>query len=167
MLNSFIGCAGEKPYVCTVCKKGFTCSKQLKVHSRTHTGERPYACDTCGKTFAYNHVLKLHMMAHLGERLYKCTICSETHTSKKALESHIKSHVSAFKRPSVVTAAAASTSMLNSKLSMVMVEEEKLSLYGAPPHLTPDVSSSAPSATGTKCAAMNLRQHREMVIMFK
>lgn len=29
---------GEKPYVCNVCNKGFTCSKQLKVHSRTHTG---------------------------------------------------------------------------------------------------------------------------------
>ncbi len=40
---------GEKPYVCKVCNKGFTCSKQLKVHSRTHTGEKPYTCDICGE----------------------------------------------------------------------------------------------------------------------
>merc|ERR1719460_2175620 len=55
---------GEKPYVCTSCNKGFTCSKQLKVHMRTHTGEKPYSCDICGKSFGYNHVLKLPQVAH-------------------------------------------------------------------------------------------------------
>lgn len=104
---------GEKPYVCTVCQKGFTCSKQLKVHSRTHTGEKPYSCEICGKSFGYNHVLKLHQVsrvfkndkkktlllnrllfqvAHYGEKVYKCTICNETFNSKKSMEAHIKSH---------------------------------------------------------------------------
>ncbi|KAJ9584925.1 hypothetical protein L9F63_020731 [Diploptera punctata] len=83
---------GEKPYVCAACGKGFTCSKQLKVHTRTHTGEKPYSCDICGKAFGYNHVLKLHQVAHYGEKVYKCTICSQTFTSKKTMEVHIKSH---------------------------------------------------------------------------
>ena len=156
--------------MCTVCKKGFTCSKQLKVHSRTHTGERPYACDTCGKTFAYNHVLKLHMMAHLGERLYKCTICSETHTSKKALETHIKSHGSAANRQSM---AAASTSSLTGNASTSAAGAgEGTSMVGGlsykpPPPLIPAVPVNAPSVAGTKGTAMNLRQRQAMVIIYK
>lgn len=83
---------GEKPYVCEYCPKGFTCSKQLKVHLRTHTGEKPYACDVCGKTFGYNHVLKMHKVSHLGKKLYKCTLCEQFFGSRKALDKHIKDH---------------------------------------------------------------------------
>lgn len=160
--------------MCTVCKKGFTCSKQLKVHSRTHTGERPYACNTCGKTFAYNHVLKLHMMAHLSERLYKCTICSETHTSKKTLEIHIKSHGSAANRQSSAIASTYSSSSSNRNASTSasvsagkgtsMAGIRGLSLYKTPSPWTPVVPINAPLAAGT---ANNLLQPQMMVKVLK
>ena len=101
--------------MCNICNKGFTCSKRLKVHSRTHSDERPFSCDTCEKKFAYKHVLKLHLTKHLSERLYTCKMCpTETFKSKKAQEKHIKMHISTKKRQFVMAAAATGSSCSSS-----------------------------------------------------
>lgn len=55
---------GERPYVCTVCNRGFTVNTILLRHMRVHSGERPYVCVTCGKAFSQTSTLNNHMKVH-------------------------------------------------------------------------------------------------------
>lgn len=55
---------GERPYVCTVCARGFTVNTILLRHMRVHSGERPYVCVTCGKAFSQSSTLNTHMRVH-------------------------------------------------------------------------------------------------------
>lgn len=55
---------GERPYVCSVCGRGFTVNTILLRHMRVHSGERPYVCVTCGKAFSQSSTLNTHMKVH-------------------------------------------------------------------------------------------------------
>ena len=56
----------KKPYICSVCNKGFVTSYRLKNHMNTHTGNKPYICQHCGKGFADHRNMKAHVKAHNG-----------------------------------------------------------------------------------------------------
>lgn len=58
--------AGERPYKCDRCPKGFTQRSTLETHIRTHTGERPFVCDVkkCKKTFGDRSALWYHQRSH-------------------------------------------------------------------------------------------------------
>lgn len=49
-----------RPYICSVCGKGFRCTSHLKDHMRVHTGERPFACTVCGARFSQRSNLVQH-----------------------------------------------------------------------------------------------------------
>ncbi|ELT95820.1 hypothetical protein CAPTEDRAFT_142817, partial [Capitella teleta] len=55
-------------YECSVCKKTFSSSFNMKRHMQTHIGERPFECSVCKKTFSFSSHVKRHMQTHTGEK---------------------------------------------------------------------------------------------------
>lgn len=54
----------RRPYVCTICGKGFTRKDSLQTHFHLHTGEKPYSCSICCSAFSSRASLKFHMKTH-------------------------------------------------------------------------------------------------------
>lgn len=60
---------GVKPFICNVCKKGFSTKGNLKNHYRIHTGEKPYKCNLCDHTSNHLSNLKKHVMMKHSQQL--------------------------------------------------------------------------------------------------
>ncbi|KAF2398554.1 hypothetical protein EJ06DRAFT_479996, partial [Trichodelitschia bisporula] len=65
----------EVPYICQFpgCGSGYSWSKSLTRHQRTHTRERPYPCSVanCGMSFSRPDILD-HQRTDTGEEPFAC-----------------------------------------------------------------------------------------------
>ncbi|XP_063922310.1 gastrula zinc finger protein xFG20-1-like [Zophobas morio] len=99
----------ERPFVCSICNKGFVRKNNWKLHVRNHErkkekkleqkqnqearGSRPFLCSTCGASFAKKKILQQHMITHSG-KLCKCPKlgCIFSARSMAELKHHFKTH---------------------------------------------------------------------------
>uniref|UniRef100_A0AAY4DPX5 C2H2-type domain-containing protein n=1 Tax=Denticeps clupeoides TaxID=299321 RepID=A0AAY4DPX5_9TELE len=101
----------QKPFVCGVCKMGFSLLTSLAQHHTAHTGNnpmkcsicektyssaphRPYKCSVCHKSFRHLSELSRHERVHTGEKPYKCTICDKSFSQASHLAHHQRTHSS-------------------------------------------------------------------------
>ncbi|XP_030877089.1 PR domain zinc finger protein 5, partial [Leptonychotes weddellii] len=84
--------AGERPYQCPYCEKGFSKNDGLKMHIRTHTREKPYKCSECSKAFSQKRGLDEHKRTHTGEKPFQCDVCDLAFSLKKMLIRHKMTH---------------------------------------------------------------------------
>lgn len=83
---------GERPHSCTVCQKSFKEPGHLKAHTRIHTGEKPFSCLVCKKSFRHRATRDRHERNHQGERPFSCSECGAEFKQKAHYMSHLVVH---------------------------------------------------------------------------
>ncbi|XP_026854900.2 zinc finger protein 865 [Electrophorus electricus] len=86
------GIGDVRPYLCSICGRGFARRETLRRHDRIHTGEKPHHCTVCGKYFREAFHLSKHHTVHSGEKNYKCVLCGKDFGYAQSLKRHGKLH---------------------------------------------------------------------------
>ena len=82
----------DRNFVCEICNKTFSLSRDFKRHQRIHTGEKPYKCMTCEKSFNQLGILHSHKSIHADEKKFQCQTCNKSFKILQYLKQHEKVH---------------------------------------------------------------------------
>ena len=78
IIRHMLSHSGEKPHMCTECKKLSSQAGNLSTHMFIHTGENPHTCTQCKKSFSKAGTLGRHLLMHTGEKPHPCTECEKS-----------------------------------------------------------------------------------------
>ena len=78
---------GKYTHFCSVCKKGYNNSYNLKLHMRGHEG-KGFPCEYCGKLFKTIQSKQYHESEHAGVYRFTCALCDKGFNEKRAYERH-------------------------------------------------------------------------------
>ena len=81
----------EKPYKCTLCKRAFAQSDNLKKHLQRHAGIKPHICNLCSLAFTDKGDLTKHIARSHDQddaKSYECDKCEKSFKFKGNLRIH-------------------------------------------------------------------------------
>ncbi|XP_071058337.1 zinc finger protein 233-like [Pseudochaenichthys georgianus] len=82
--------AGEKTFICSICRKSFKRIGHLKKHMRIHTGEKLFSWSVCDKRYTQSHQVKSHKCAE--KKTFGCSLCEKKLGTKSNLNKHMRIH---------------------------------------------------------------------------
>ncbi|KAK6326785.1 hypothetical protein J4Q44_G00024300 [Coregonus suidteri] len=148
-----------RPYLCSVCGRGFARRETLRRHDRVHTGEKPHRCSTCGKYFREAFHLTKHHTVHSGEKNYKCSLCGKEFGYSQSLKRHGKLHQKGELEEVPTTPGGENLNNFNTNPSCGMGQDREQnqgntssSYYSYPQDVKPQGSNSQPPPRLYTCA---------------
>ncbi|XP_046975227.1 zinc finger protein 234-like [Vanessa cardui] len=86
---------GPKPYLCTICGKGYKKRETMIYHRKNHRAVKEYTCDICTKSFNASCKLQRHLAAHRAPRYvlrYECPVCAHMFNTRYHVQMHLATH---------------------------------------------------------------------------
>lgn len=75
----------EKPFICSICGKGFSQKTNMRQHVNRHNKEKSFQCTECTSSFVTKGELQTHQRKHNGEHPFKCKSCDSAFTTSSSL----------------------------------------------------------------------------------
>ncbi|XP_063632008.1 zinc finger protein 135-like [Cydia splendana] len=86
---------GPKPFLCTLCGKGYKRRETMVYHRKNHKSEKKFICDICSKTFNAPCKLQRHIVSHRADKFvlrYECPVCAHMFNTKYHVQMHLSTH---------------------------------------------------------------------------
>ncbi|KAI8427171.1 hypothetical protein MSG28_014783 [Choristoneura fumiferana] len=87
--------SGPKPFLCTLCGKGYKRRETMVYHRKNHKAEKKFICDICSKTFNAPCKLQRHLVSHRADKFvlrYECPVCAHMFNTKYHVQMHLATH---------------------------------------------------------------------------